>query len=170
MTGTPNALAASRPPGADQGLRTSYLDALGLVEKLHRRLLDVIKDALDRKKREDITPIQALLLFNIGDRDLTASELRTRGYYLGSNVAYNIKKLVDEGYLIHQRSRSDRRSVRIRLSPKGQEIHQIVAALYDKHVQTLDTLGGVAARDFETMNTALSRLERFWGDQIRFQL
>ncbi len=56
-----------------------------------------IKDEFDRRGRSDINAVQALLLYNIGDSELTAGELRTRGYYLGSNVSYNVKKLVEMG-------------------------------------------------------------------------
>src|SRR6187431_3100759 len=115
-----------------------YLEALTLVERLHRRLLDVIKDEFDRRGRADINSVQALLLYNIGDKELTAGELRTRGYYLGSNVSYNVKKLVEMGYLHHQRSRIDRRSVRISLTEEGREVHEIVKSLYDKHVRTVE--------------------------------
>ena len=102
-------------------VRPVYLEALTLVERLHRRLLDVIKDEFDRRGRSDINAVQALLLYNMGDSELTAGELRTRGYYLGSNVSYNVKKLVEMGYLHHARSRIDRRSVRISLTPQGKE-------------------------------------------------
>ena len=102
-----------------ENIRPLYLEALTLVERLHRRLLDVIKDEFDRRSRADINSVQALLLYNIGDKELTAGELRTRGYYLGSNVSYNLKKLVEMGFLDHQRSRIDRRSVRIKLTEKG---------------------------------------------------
>jgi DNA-binding MarR family transcriptional regulator len=114
--------------------------------------------------------VQALLLYNIGDKELTASELRTRGYYLGSNVSYNVKKLVEMGYLHHARSRIDRRSVRISLTPKGKEVHDIVAALYEKHATTVEQIGGVSSAEFRNVNTALTRLERFWTDQIRYRL
>ena len=103
-------------------IQPHYLEALTLIERLHRRLLDVIKDEFDRKGRADINAVQALLLFNIGDKELTAGELRTRGYYLGSNVSYNLKKLVEMGFLDHQRSRVDRRSVRIKLTEKGADV------------------------------------------------
>ena len=106
-------------------IRPHYLEALTLVERLHRRLLDVIKDEFDRRGRADINSVQALLLYNIGDKELTAGELRTRGYYLGSNVSYNLKKLVEMGFLDHQRSRVDRRSVRIKLTDKGREVRDI---------------------------------------------
>jgi len=147
-----------------------YLEALTLVERLHRRLLDVIKDEFDRRGRSDINSVQALLLYNIGDKELTAGELRTRGYYLGSNVSYNLKKLVEMGFLDHQRSRVDRRSVRIRLTPQGQEVRHIVEALYDKHVKTVEQVGGISTEEFATLNKSLHRLERFWTDQILYRL
>ena len=154
----------------ETAVRPLYLESLALVERLHRRLLDVIKDEFDRRGRADVNSVQALLLYNIGDNDVTASELRTRGYYLGSNVSYNVKKLVELGYLSHQRSRVDRRSVRIRLAPKGKEVHAIVASVYEKHVRTVEQIGGISSGDFDTLNQALLRLDRFWTDQIRYRL
>ncbi len=151
-------------------VRPAYLEALTLVERLHRRLLDVIKDEFDRRGRSDINAVQALLLYNIGDKELTAGELRTRGYYLGSNVSYNVKKLVEMGYLHHARSRIDRRSVRISLTEKGEAVHQIVGSLYEKHVMTVEQIGGISSDEFVRMNQALQRLERFWTDQIRYRL
>jgi len=151
-------------------IRPLYMEALTLVERLHRRLLDVIKDEFDRRGRSDVNAVQALLLFNIGDAELTAGELRTRGYYLGSNVSYNLKKLVEMGYLHHQRSRIDRRSVRIKLTDKGEEIRDIVEKLYQKHIQTIEQIGGIGPADFVVINKALQRLERFWTDQILYRL
>ncbi len=133
-------------------IRPLYHEALTLVERLHRRLLDVIKDEFDRRGRSDINSVQALLLYNIGDKELTAGELRTRGYYLGSNVSYNLKKLVEMNFLDHQRSRVDRRSVRIKLTDKGREVRDIVETLYQKHVRTVEQVGGINAdevRDLE---------------------
>jgi len=151
-------------------VRPVYLETLTMVERLHRRLLDVIKDEFDRRGRSDVNAVQALLLFNVGDKELTAGELRTRGYYLGSNVSYNVKKLVEMGYLHHARSRVDRRSVRISLTEKGQEIHGIVGGLYEKHAKTIEQIGGVMADDFARINVSLMRLERFWTDQIKYRL
>jgi DNA-binding MarR family transcriptional regulator len=147
-----------------------YLESLTLVERLHRRLLDVIKDEFDRRGRADINAVQALLLYNIGDKELTASELRTKGYYLGSNVSYNVKKLVEMGFLHHARSRIDRRSVRISLTERGRAVHEIVAGVYAKHVLTVEQIGGITGDDFSRLNLALARLERFWTDQIRYRL
>jgi DNA-binding MarR family transcriptional regulator len=154
----------------DAEIKPHYLEALHLVERLHRRLLDVIKDEFERRGRDDVNSVQALLIYNIGDKELTASELRTRGYYLGSNVSYNVKKLVEMGYLHHARSRVDRRSVRISLTEKGNEVHDIIRSLYEKHSRTIHPIGGISDDDFERLNTALTRLERFWTDQIRYRL
>ena len=151
-------------------VRPHYLETLTLVERLHRRLLDVVKDEFDRRSRGDINSVQALLLYNIGEKDLTAGELRTRGYYLGSNVSYNLKKLVEMGYLDHQRSRIDRRSVRIKLTDKGREVRDIVDALYQKHVATVAQVGGIDGDEFAALNRSLQRLERFWTDQILYRL
>ncbi|MFZ0026633.1 MAG: MarR family winged helix-turn-helix transcriptional regulator [Pseudolabrys sp.] len=151
-------------------IRPQYLEALTLVERLHRRLLDVIKDEFDRRGRSDINSVQALLLYNIGDKELTAGELRTRGYYLGSNVSYNLKKLVEMAYLDHERSRVDRRSVRIKLTDKGRDARDIIEGLYQKHVRTVEQVGGINAEEFSTLNKSLHRLERFWTDQILYRL
>ena len=157
---------------SEPDLRVSglYLETLTMVERLHRRLLDVIKDEFDRRGRSDVNAVQALLLYNIGDKELTAGELRTRGYYLGSNVSYNVKKLVEMGYLHHARSRIDRRAVRISLTEKGREVHTIIGGLYEKHAMTVEQIGGVMTEDFARMNQSLSRLERFWTDQIKYRL
>ena len=151
-------------------IRPQYLEALTLVERLHRRLLDVIKDEFDRRGRSDINSVQALILHNLGDKELTAGELRTRGYYLGSNVSYNLKKLVEMGFLDHQRSRVDRRSVRIKLTEKGADVCETVRALYEKHVRTVEQVGGLNSDEFITLNKSLHRLERFWTDQILYRL
>jgi len=153
-----------------QGLKPLYLEAVSRVERLHRRLLDLIKDEFDRMGWDDINPVQALLMFNIGDAEMTAGELRSRGYYLGSNVSYNLKKLVETGYIFQERSRSDRRSVRIRLTPKGEEVAEVIDELYDRHMKSIEKVGGLSQDAFEDLNKALGRLERFWVDQILYKL
>ncbi|MCE7028949.1 transcriptional regulator LdtR [Jiella avicenniae] len=151
-------------------LKSLYLETLQLVERLHRRLLDVIKDEFDRAGRTDINAVQALLLFNIGDSVLTAGELRTRGFYLGSNVSYNLKKLVELGFIDHQKSRVDRRAVRVSLTETGQEVARVVAELYDRHIGSIDKVGGLDEQEFTKMNKSLQRLDRFWNDQILYRL
>ncbi|WP_421724090.1 transcriptional regulator LdtR [Bauldia sp.] len=161
---------AASTPVDNTDIKPLYLEALTLVERLHRRLLDVIKDEFERSDRSDVNAVQALLLFNIGESELTAGELRTRGYYLGSNVSYNLKKLVEMGYIHHRRSRMDRRSVRVSLTEKGQEVADIVNDLYDRHIRSIHQIGGIAPEDFRSLNQSLQRLERFWTDQILYRL
>jgi DNA-binding MarR family transcriptional regulator len=151
-------------------LRKSYLETLNLVERLHRQLLDVIKDELDRRDEREINSVQALLLFNVGDQELTAGELRTRGHYLGSNVSYNLKKLVESGYIHHERSEADRRSVLVRLTAKGEQVRDMLKELFDRHLGSLEAVGNVGGDDLGGLNVTLKRLERFWIDQVRFRL
>ena len=151
-----------------KGFMTGYLDALALVERLHRLLLDVVKDEFERVGVLDINAVQALLLFNIGDNEVTAGELKTRGYYQGSNVSYNLKKLVEMGYMHHQRCEIDRRSVRVRLTPRGREIRDVVASLFARHAEGLETKKVITAEVIEDISNSLKRMERYWSDQIRY--
>lgn len=151
-----------------KGFMTSYLEALALVERLHRLLLDVIKDEFERVGVLEINAVQALLLFNIGDHEVTAGELKSRGYYQGSNVSYNLKKLVEMGYMHHQRCEIDRRSVRVRLTPRGREIRDIVSELFARHAGGLQSRGVLELEGIEDITTSLRRVERYWTDQIRY--
>jgi len=169
MTAVPKVQTAEKLEEPGQ-LRPRYLESLNLVERLHRQLLDVIKDELDRRGERVVNSVQALLLFNIGDQELTAGELRTRGHYLGSNVSYNLKKLVESGYIHHERSDVDRRSVHVSLTEKGREIRDVVTKLFDRHLESIEAVGNVNGQDFEDLNTSLRRLERFWLDQVRYRL
>ncbi len=154
-------------PGS-QGFITGYLEALALVERLHRLLLDVIKDEFERVGILEINAVQALLLFNIGENEVTAGELKSRGYYQGSNVSYNLKKLVEMGFMHHQRCEVDRRSVRVRLTDKGREIRDIVGRLFARHADGLQSKGVLGPDGIESINISLRRVERYWGDQIRY--
>ncbi|HUS95115.1 MAG TPA: winged helix DNA-binding protein [Hyphomicrobiaceae bacterium] len=159
--------AASEEEGT---FRSEYQQALRLIERLHRLLLDVIKDEFDRLGGADLNSVQALLLYNIGDSELTAGELKTRGYYLGSNVSYNLKKLVDMGYIHYKRSETDRRSVRVSLTQKGMDACEVVHNLYERQLTSIEAVGEVNQTDMHSLNRALVRLERFWSDQIRYRL
>ncbi len=164
------ALAPTPHVVQEEGFRGEYLQALRLIERLHRLLLDVIKDEFDRNGGSDINSVQALLLYNIGEGELTAGELKTRGYYLGSNVSYNLKKLVEAGYVHHERSATDKRSVRVRLTPKGQAIRNRVDALYNRQMQAVEQVVGLNGEELDRINKSLTRLERYWTDQILYRL
>lgn len=155
-------------PATQTGFSTIYLEALALVERLHRLLLDVIKDEFERTGILEINPVQALLLFNIGDNEVTAGELKSRGYYQGSNVSYNLKKLVELGYMHHQKCHVDRRSVRVRLTQKGREVHRQLGALFDRHAEGLEKSGAIGMDRMDDITRTLKRVERYWTDQIRY--
>jgi DNA-binding MarR family transcriptional regulator len=146
----------------------SYLESLALVERLHRLLLDVVKDEFERVGLLEINSVQALLLFNIGENEVTAGELKSRGYYQGSNVSYNLKKLVELGYMHHQRSEIDRRSVRVRLTEKGREVRVVLNDLFARHTEGFEQRGIINATGMEDINQSLKRMERYWADQIRY--
>ncbi|NDW51832.1 MarR family transcriptional regulator [Aliiroseovarius sp. PrR006] len=152
----------------NHGFVVQYLEALALVERLHRLLLDVIKDEFERVGVLEVNAVQALLLFNIGDNEVTAGELKSRGYYQGSNVSYNLKKLVEMGYMHHQRCEIDRRSVRVRLTEKGRAIRDTVAGLFERHADGLQSRDVLSSDGINDINTALKRVERYWTDQIRY--
>lgn len=154
--------------GTEAGFMNGYLEALALVERLHRLLLDVIKDEFERVGVLEINAVQALLLFNIGDNEVTAGELKSRGYYQGSNVSYNLKKLVEMGYMHHQRCEIDRRSVRVRLTQRGREIRQVVSELFARHAEGLVAKGVLGPEGIEEITSSLKRMERYWTDQIRY--
>lgn len=154
--------------GSQKALLAGYLDNLALLERLHRLLLDVIKDEFERLGILEINSVQALLLFNIGENEVTAGELKSRGYYQGSNVSYNLKKLVELGYMHHQRSEIDRRSVRVRLTEKGRRVRGQLVELFARHAEGLARKGLVDAAGMDAMSQSLKRMERYWTDQIRY--
>ncbi len=150
--------------------KAEYLNSLKLVERLHRLLLEVIKAEIDRENMGDINAVQALLIFNIGAEEVTAGELRSRGYYMGSNVSYNLKKLVKSGFINQETSKTDKRSNRLTVTPKGQEVCDLVNNLYNRQLEMVSHTGVSNQEEITAMNAVLSRLERLWHDQIRFRM
>lgn len=147
-------------------MKEEYFEAIRLIERLHRQFLEVVKVELDRTGIVDINNIQALILANIGKEELTVGELTNRGYYLGSNVSYNVKKMVENDYLNQERSPHDRRSVRVRVSEKGLSVCQLIAALHERHIAQLDD--GPIAQELTGVNNTLRALERFWTEDLMY--
>ncbi len=146
--------------GGYSQVKDQYLSVLRLIERLHRQFLEVIKGEVDRMGIRDINNIQALILYNIGEDELTVGELTHRGYYLGSNVSYNVRKMVENGYLIQERSTHDRRSIRVRLSDKGLEVREKVGAIIDEQAEKLKE-AGINIEQLEFTGVVLNRIERF---------
>jgi DNA-binding MarR family transcriptional regulator len=143
-------------------VKAKYLELISLVERLHRQCLEVIKADLDRQGIRDLNNVQALILFNIGEEELSIGELTQRGYYLGSNVSYNVKKMVENGYLIQERSPHDRRSFHVRAADKGLEVYRSISALFDQHSTQLGDIQ-LSEESLDAANHALRRVQQFWS-------
>ncbi len=150
----------------EEMIKNVYLETMLLIERLHRRFLDVIKTELDRQRISDINNVQTLILYNIGDEELTIGELTNRGYYLGSNVSYNVKKLTENGYLVQERSPHDKRSSRVKLSDKGMTLCGSIDELYLRHVQQL-LASELDITSLSRINSTLRHLENFWSQYIQ---
>jgi len=146
-------------------MMNAYYDSINLIERLHRQFLDILKVELERANILDINNVQSMILHNIGTDELTVGELTVRGYYLGSNVSYNVKKMVENGYLAQERSIHDKRSIRVKLSDKGRKLNDAITKLYKKHEESLLTAGLQNSR-LDSMNQVLRDLETFWGEQM----
>jgi DNA-binding MarR family transcriptional regulator len=138
-----------------------YLEVISLVERLHRQFLEVVKLELDGLGIHDINNVQAMMLFNIGDAEMTVGELTLRGCYLGSNVSYNVKKMVENGYLAHERSVHDRRSIHVKLTEKGGKLRDSLSLMHQRHGEML-TQSSLSSNDLQATSVTLRRLERFW--------
>lgn len=146
---------------------TPYYEAIQLIERLHRHFLDVLKVELDKKGIQDINNVQSMILYNIGEDEMTVGELTIRGYYLGSNVSYNVKKMVENGYLVQERSVHDKRSIRVKLSKKGSDLRALISEMFGRHEKAI---AGTEITDakLNTLNDTLKMVERFWQSQANF--
>ena len=142
-------------------MTNAYLDVISLIERLHRHFLEVVKLELEGLAIHDINNVQGMMLFNIGDAEMTVGELTLRGCYLGSNVSYNVKKMVENGYLVQERSLHDRRSIRVRLTGKGTRLRDQVSVMLQRHLDML-AQATLNMDDLQATGVTLRRLERFW--------
>jgi DNA-binding MarR family transcriptional regulator len=150
-------------------MSNAYLEVISLIERLHRHFLEVVKLELEGLGIHDINNVQGMMLFNIGDAEMTVGELTLRGCYLGSNVSYNVKKMVENGYLVQERSLHDRRSIRVRLTEKGTQLRDQVSVMLQRHLEMLSQ-ATLNMEDLQATGVTLRRLERFWiraGDLVQ---
>src|SRR5499433_4045983 len=131
-----------------------YLEVISYVERLHRQFLEVVKLELERLGMHELNNVQAMMLFNIGDAEMTVGELTLRGCYLGSNVSYNVKKMVENEYLAHERSMHDRRSIHVRLTEKGIKLRDNLTAMHRRHAEMLSQ-ASIGADDLQAAGVTL---------------
>jgi DNA-binding MarR family transcriptional regulator len=147
-------------------MHSPYYDTIQMIERLHRYFLDVVKLEIDRKGIEDINNVQAMILYNIGTDTMTVGELTHRGYYLGSNVSYNVKKMSENDYIEQERSVHDKRSIRVKLTDKGLKLYEILNAMFKRHEGRLDGTKLTPEVLDDTVKT-LQMVERFWNAQTQ---
>ncbi len=147
-------------------MKDSYFKSVVMIERLHRLFLDVVRTELDRLEIRDINNVQCLVLYNIGKGQVTVGELTNRGYYLGSNVSYNLRKMVQNGYLVQEPSAHDRRSSHVKLSAKGLELHSKLDSIFKMHSDNLKSVG-IEDDHVKLLDETLTRLETFWSDLMK---
>lgn len=148
-------------------MTTKYYDTIQMIERLHRYFLDLLKVELDRRGIQDINNVQSMILHNIGEDEMTVGELTVRGYYLGSNVSYNVKKMVENDYLVQERSKHDKRSVRVKLSEKGRELNNQITEMFSNHETALENTD-LSDEEFQQTLETMKKLERFWAGMSSF--
>jgi DNA-binding MarR family transcriptional regulator len=139
-------MASGSPPpagpsgNAPAGTKHSYMETVRLIEQLHRRYLEVVQIELKTRGVADINNVQALMILHIGTDELAVTDLLKRGYYLASNVSYNVHKLAEAGYLLQVRSTADRRSIRLRLTDRGRQLYEALSDMIDRQVTALSSV------------------------------
>ena len=152
------------PDASGDVVANTYGEITRLVERLHRRYLDVIRCELSKLEIDDINAVQALLLMNVQDSEVSIRELVDRGYYIGSNLTHNVRHLVDCGYLMQNRSEHDRRSVRIHATEKGRELCRGLREMEMRHASSIN----VEPEHIDWARDYLHGVERAWSDSIQF--
>lgn len=143
-----------------------YRDMISYIERLHRLIVDVIKTELERHNIQSVNAVQALIIHNISDSEITVGELKTRGYYLGSNVSYNLKKLVENDYVSYAKSHIDRRSMRIKLTKEGWKICDIINQLYQRHTEKISKEKILNEESLDQLCSLYGDIEDFWNSDI----
>lgn len=141
-------------------MKEEYFESVQALERLHRFFLEVLKSELDKLDIFDINNVQAVVLYNIGTNQVTVGELTNRGYYLGSNVSYNLRKMVQNGYVVQVPSPHDRRSSHVKLSEKGVILYNRLDKIFQNHAEGLNLKGG--KETLSNLTDSIRKLEKFW--------
>ncbi|WP_339774423.1 winged helix DNA-binding protein [uncultured Thalassospira sp.] len=148
-------------------MTVTHLELANTVERIYRRFADLLRVDLIRLGNDDISPAQVALLFNIGDDELSVRDLLDRGHYMGSNASYNLKQLVEAGYIERQVMARDRRSARIKLTAKGHELCNSLQEFHEEYHEALSN-GRDGEAELENALHTLRRLEEFWTQTLRY--
>jgi len=148
---------------------SQFIRAVGLIDRLQAKHHEIIARMLEARNLTELTAVQAVMLYNLGDREIMAGEMRSRGIYLGSNVSYNLKKLVGLGYLEQRPSPHDKRASHVRLTEKGKAIHDLVGQTYAAHVQKILATCPIDFQDVINLENILQVVDQFWSQELYIQ-
>jgi DNA-binding MarR family transcriptional regulator len=146
------------------------VELLRVLERAHRQMMETVSAELERADVMDVNAVQALLLYHMGDAPLTAAEIKTSGRYLGSNVTYNLRKLIEAGRLSETRGPGGKGAPRFAPTASGAQVREIVGGLFERQASSLKPLCSMDDGDVRQATAALSKLERYWTDQVRFRM
>lgn len=138
-------------------------------ERLHRRYLDVIQVVLSERDIDDVNPVQALMIADIGDGEVALRDLIDRGNYLANAATYNIRKLVELGYVEQGRSARDRRVGKVKLTGMGLALRRQLLDADCEISEALSRFGDWHDRSEAVTNTVRD-LERVYLDRISRRL
>ena len=141
-------------------MKGRYLETVQLMERLHRQFLELVQAELDQGQTGDVNSVQSLILHAIGRDEVLVGDLTQRGYYLGTNVSYNVRRLVETGYLVQARSEHDRRALKLRVTDKGLALCDRLDRVFDGHVRGLE--GAALIDELQQASTVLRNLSSFW--------
>lgn len=158
------------PTDEDVASVPTYVELLRVLERAHRQLLETVSAELERSEVTDVNAVQALLLYHMGEEPLTAAEIKTSGRYLGSNVTYNLRKLIEAGRLVESRGPNGRGAPRFSPTEAGSQIRALVEGLFERQSSSLKPLCAMGEADVQQASAALAKLERYWTDQVRFRM
>ena len=152
---------------ANHSVVVTHFELARMIERVNRRFAGVLRNEITKLGIDDVGPAQAMVLLAIGDVELSVGELLDRGHYVGSNISYYLKQLSDGGYIDRVASQRDKRSARIRLTEKGE---QLCADLRDAGGAYNRMLAKDAddLRNLEIAFQTLHRLELVWGNAARY--
>lgn len=137
----------------------SYFDLICSIERLNKLVADSVDAELGKMGLDEVSAVQALLLYKIGDQTMPIGEISSRGYYLGTNISYNLKKLIKAGYIKQTEADYDKRSSIIELTDKGLGFCDLLKKAFATHINTVKG----EKIDVNSILSNFRKLEMFFG-------
>ncbi|MDR0630481.1 MAG: MarR family winged helix-turn-helix transcriptional regulator [Holosporales bacterium] len=147
-------------------MKNSYLELPIYGEKMHRLFLDVIKQELDNLAVADISSVQAFILMNVNDNVITMGEVLSRGYYVGSNASYNIKKMITNSYMRQTPSDYDKRAIYLSLTEKGLNLCERLENSIKEHIDKFK-ISNANKAEIDKGLKFLKKFETYWQDVLQ---